>query len=177
MLTTLAWFDAKQAGLATYVGTVFLEGSAFAAYDGVDVESKGIEFEATGKVNQYVDLVFGYTHLNMSGAATGKTYPWVPHNMANVMLSTRVPGLTALSLGVTGRWQSDTSNKDSYSGYAVRQGGYATANVFAAWEFMPGLTVRGNINNITDHKYINSLYIASYYAAPRNYTTSLDWKF
>jgi outer-membrane receptor for ferric coprogen and ferric-rhodotorulic acid len=177
LLTTLAWFDARQKGLATYVGTVFLDGSAFAAYDGVDVESKGVEFEATGKINQYVDLVLGYTHLDMSGAETGKTYPWVPRHMANVMLSARVPDLTALSLGLSGRWQSGTSNNDSYSGYTVRQGGYATANAFAAWEFKPGLTLRGNVNNITNHKYINSLYIASYYAAPRNYTVSMDYRF
>lgn len=177
LLTTLAWFDARQKGLATYVGTVFLDGSAFAAYDGVDVQSKGIEFEATGKINQYVDLVLGYTHLDMSGEATGKTYPWVPRHMANVTLSTRVPNLTALSLGASGRWQSSTSNSDSYSGYEVHQGGYAVANAFASWEFGHGLTLRGNVNNITNHKYINSLYIASYYAAPRNYTVSLDYRF
>ena len=183
VLTTLAWFGAKQKGLATYIGTVFYTDpttgvqSAFGGYDGIDIDSKGLELEATGKVNQYVDLVLGYTHLNLTGDPAGKTYAWVPRNTVNVMLSTRVPQVQGLSMGVSGRWQSDTSNKDSYSGYKVSQGGYATADVFAAWEFMPGVTVRGNVKNITDHKYINSLYIASYYAPGRSYTGSLDWRF
>lgn len=177
LLTTLAWFDAKQQGLATFAGTIFETDYAFAYYTGVDVESRGVEMEATGKINQYADVVLGYTHLDMSGTDGSKTYPWVPRDMANLALSTRVPGLMQLSLGTSGRWQSATSNTDTYSGYLVRQGSYAVLNAFAAWQFAPGVTLRGNVNNITDHKYINSLYIASYYAAPVNYTVSLDWSF
>ncbi|WP_077034830.1 TonB-dependent siderophore receptor [Pelomonas sp. KK5] len=177
LLTTAAYFDASQQGLATYVGTVFLEGSAFGAYKGVDVKSKGFELEATGKINRFTDLVVGYTHISMSGATDGATYPWVPRNMVNVALSARVPQMEKLSLGVSGRWQSGTSNVDSYSRFNVSQGSYAVLNAFAAWEFMPGLTLRANVNNIADQKYINSLYIASYYAAPRNYTASLNWRF
>ncbi|MET0209637.1 MAG: TonB-dependent receptor, partial [Burkholderiaceae bacterium] len=123
------------------------------------------------------DLVFGYTHLNMTGKDDGKTYPWVPRHMANLTLAVRVPSVPTLSFGVSGRWQSSTSNADTYSGYVVRQGSYAVVNAFASWELMPGLTLRGNINNIGDRKYINSLYIASYYAAPRSYNASLNWRF
>lgn len=177
LLTTAAYFNASQQGLATYVGTVFLEGSAFGAYKGVDVKSKGFELEAAGKINKYTDLVLGYTHINLSGATDGATYPWVPRDMVNVALSARVPQLEQLTLGVSGRWQSGTSNLDSYSKFTVRQGSYAVLNAFAAWEVAPGLTLRANVNNITDQKYISSLYIASYYAAPRNYTASLNWKF
>ncbi|HEX7732853.1 MAG TPA: TonB-dependent siderophore receptor, partial [Rhodanobacter sp.] len=175
LLTTLAWFDAKQQNLGTYAGLDPSTGSYY--YTGVDVESKGVEFEATGKLNRYADLVFGYTALKMSGQDGGDTYPWVPRHTANLALSTRVPGFEALSFGVGGRWQSATSNVDGYTGYTVRQGSYALVNAFAAWDVLPKLTLRANVNNIGDKKYITSLYNIGYYGAPTNYMVSLDWRF
>lgn len=177
LLTTLAVFDAKQQGLATYAGVIFAPEYAYAYYTGVDVQSRGFEFEASGKLNEYTDLVLGYTQLKMTGQDDGKTYPWVPRHMVNLTLATRLPSLPTVSMGLSGRWQSSTSNADTYSGFTVRQDSYAVLNAFAAWELMPGLTLRGNVNNIGNHKYINSLYIASYYAAPRSYTASLNWRF
>lgn len=177
LLTTLAWFSARQEGLATYGGTRFMDGYAFGYYTGVDIESKGFEFEASGKLGEHAELLFGYTQLKMDGDDGSDTYAWVPRRTANLMLSTRVPGYTALSLGVGGRWQSRISNTDSYSGYPVRQGGYAVLNAFAAWDITPDLTLRANVNNVTDEKYIGSLYSVSYYGAPREYALNLNWRF
>ena len=177
LLTTLAWFKAKQEGLATYGGTRFMDGFAFGYYTGVDIESKGFEFEATGKLNEYVDLLFGYTQLKMDGTDGSDTYSWVPRRTSNLMLSARVPGYTALSFGVGGRWQSKVFNADSYSGFIVRQDSYAVLNAFAAWEVQPNITVRANVGNLTDEKYITSLYDISYYSAPRNYSMNVNWRF
>jgi outer membrane receptor for ferric coprogen and ferric-rhodotorulic acid len=154
-----------------------MDGYAFGYYTGTDVESQGFEFEATGKLNQYADLLFGYTNLKMDGDAGDDTYSWVPRRTANLMLSARVPGYTALSFGIGGRWQSKVSNADSYSGYIVRQDSYAVLNAFAAWQVQPNITVRANVGNITDEKYITSLYDISYYSAPRNYSVGVDWRF
>lgn len=177
LLTTLAWFNAKQEGLATYVGTRFMDGFAFGYYTGVDIQSKGVEFEATGKINEYVDLLVGYTHLKMDGDDGSDTYSWVPRRTANLMLSARLPSFTALSFGIGGRWQSEVSNADSFSGYIVRQDAYTLLNAFAAWEVQPNITVRANVNNLTDEKFINSLYEVSYYGSPRDYSVSLNWRF
>lgn len=177
LLTTLAWFSAKQEGLATYAGTRFMEGFAYGYYTGVDIESKGIEFEATGKLSEHVDLLLGYTYLKMDGDAGDDTYSWVPRRTANLLLSARVPGYTALSFGLGGRWQSEMSNADTYTGYMVRQDGYTLLNAFASWNIQPNVTVRANVGNLTDEKYINSLYSVSYYGAPRNYSMSVDWRF
>jgi outer membrane receptor for ferric coprogen and ferric-rhodotorulic acid len=178
LLTTLAWFNAEQEGLATYAGYNFDDPSdAYSYYAGVDVESKGLEFEATGKINNFTDLVFGYTHLEMSGQDGGDTYPWVPRSTANLMLSVRVPSYTALSFGAGGRWQSDISKADDYTSYIVRQGSYAVVNAFAAWDIRPDVTLRAYVGNVTDEKYINGLYTIGYYGAPRNYSLSLNWQF
>lgn len=173
LLTTLAVFKAEQNGLATGAGYNAL-GQFY--YTGVDVESKGVELEATGKLTDDLDVVFGYTALKLTGQDGDDTYRWVPRRTANLMLSARLPSYTALSFGIGGRWQSDISNVES-SGFTVRQGSYAVFNGFVAWDFLPNATVRLNANNLADEKYINTLRYSGYYGAPRNYTLSLNWRF
>lgn len=181
LLTTLAVFDAKQKNLGTYAG-VDLDTFQY-YYVGEDVESKGWEFEATGKLNDYVDLVLGYTHLTLDGDKTllttvdGRINPWIPRNTANLLVSAKVPGHPGLSFGVGGNWRDRTANVDSYTGYAVRQGAYAVYNAFAAWKLDRQFTLRVNANNLTDKKYISSLYSIGYYGAPRNYSVSLNYTF
>lgn len=172
LLTTLAVFRARQDGLATGAG---YNANGDYYYTGVDVESKGVELEATGKITDNLDLVFGYTALKLTGQDGDDTYSWVPRRTANLMLSARLPSYTALSFGIGGRWQSDISNVES-SGFTVRQGSYAVLNGFLAWDFLPKATLRFNVNNIADEKYINTLRYSGYYGAPRNYTLSLNWR-
>jgi outer membrane receptor for ferric coprogen and ferric-rhodotorulic acid len=173
LLTTLAVFRAEQDGLATGAG--YNENGQF-YYTGVDVESKGVEFEATGKLTDNLDMVFGYTALKLTGQDGDDTYRWVPRRTANLMLSARLPSYTALSFGLGGRWQSDISNVES-SGFTVRQDSYAVLNGFVAWDFLPNATLRFNANNIGDEKYINTLRYSGYYGAPSNYALSLNWRF
>ncbi|WP_282269863.1 TonB-dependent siderophore receptor [Stenotrophomonas sp. PS02298] len=175
LLTTLALFKAKQGNLATSGG--YDEASAKYWYYGVDVESKGVEFEATGKLNDNTNLVFGYTQLKMSNEDGGATYTWVPRRTANLMLTSRLPTYEALSFGLGGRWQSEISATDIYTGGIVRQSSYALLNAFVAWDVLPNATIRANVNNLTDKKYINSLYQIGYYGAPSNYQLSFDWRF
>jgi outer membrane receptor for ferric coprogen and ferric-rhodotorulic acid len=175
LLTTLAWFDAKQEGLGTYAGYEPI--GAFYYYKGVDVESKGWEFEATGRLGDNVDLVLGYTQLNLTGEDGSDIYKWVPRHSANMMLSAHLPSYTALSFGVSGRYQSEIENADGYTGRPVRQDSYALLNAFAAWDIQQHVTLRANVENLTDEKYINSLYVVGYYAAPVSYSLSLDWRF
>jgi outer membrane receptor for ferric coprogen and ferric-rhodotorulic acid len=173
LLTTLAIFKAEQEGLATSAG---YNESAQLYYAGVDVESKGIELEARGKITDNIDLVFGYTALKLDGLEGDDTYRWVPRRTANLLLSAHLPMYTQLSYGIGGRWQSDISNVES-SGFTVRQDDYAVLNAFVAWEFMPNATVQLNADNLTNEKYINTLRYSGYYGAPANYTASLNWKF
>lgn len=177
LLTTLALFKAEQENLATLIDTRFMPGFAYAYYGGVDVESEGIEFEATGKLGEHVDLLLGYTYLRMDGDRGDDTYAWVPRRTANVVLSARVPSFTALSFGVSSKWQSGIVGEEAYTNHPVYQDSYALVNGFAAWAIQPNITVRANVANITDEKYVLSLYDVSYYGAPRNYSVSVDWRF
>lgn len=174
LLTTMAVFKADQDGLATPTGRYNEFGSAI--YAPVDVRSKGVEFEAAGQLADHLDLVFGYTALRLDGLDGDDTYAWVPRRTANLLLSARLPSYEALSLGIGGRWQSAISNVES-SGFTVRQDSYAVLNAFVAWDFHPDATLRLNVDNLTDEKYINTLRFSGYYGAPRNTTLSLDWRF
>ncbi len=130
LLTTVALFRAEQEGLATFAG---IDGNGNYYYEGVDVTSKGIELEVAGRLNQYVQLTAGYTHLKLEDQQGANIYEWVPRSTFNLSLQSKIPGYTALSVGINGRWQSDISTEDGYSGYTVRQDSYATLNAFARW--------------------------------------------
>ncbi|MBO9715655.1 MAG: TonB-dependent siderophore receptor [Pseudoxanthomonas sp.] len=174
LLTTLALFKADQQGLATPTGQYNQYGQTI--YAPVDVKSKGVELEAVGKLTDNLDLVVGYTALELDGLYGDDTYPWVPRRSANLILSARAPGYAALSYGLGGRWQSAVSNTES-SGFTVRQDSYAVLNGFMAWDFVDNASVRLNVNNLFNEKYINTLRYSGYYGAPSNYSVTLNWRF
>jgi len=174
VLTTVALFKAEQENLATFAG---MNDDGQYYYTGVDVDSKGIELELVGRLGQNVDLVLGYTSLQLEGAEGQDIYEWVPRRTANIALSARLPSFTALSFGINGRWQSDISKLDEYTSVIVRQDSYATLNAFARWNATEKLHVRANVYNLSDQKYITSLYQIGYYGAPRSYEIGLGYKF
>lgn len=176
LLTSLAVFSAEQKNLATLAG-VTNDDEPLWYYEGQDVTSKGVELEATGKLNDYVDLVVGYTALKLDGAEGSDSYPWVPRRTANMALSARLPSTPSVRLGVSGRWQSKTSNWDDNQIAMIHQDAYATVNVFGEWSINDDVSLRANVDNITNKKYLTSMYYVGYYGAPRNYTLSLNWKF
>ncbi|MGM9481043.1 TonB-dependent siderophore receptor [Roseateles sp. NT4] len=174
LLTTFAVFTAKQDGLATYGGVISGTGTNLDGqywYEGKDVKSKGFELEATGRVGKDSKLTLGYTHLNLTGPDGNDIYEWVPRSTVNFRADTRLPMLPALRLGLGGRWQSDVSKIGS-----ARQGAYAVANAFAAYELNDKATLRLNINNLFDKKYIGGLAYGAIYGAPRNASLTLDYK-
>jgi len=174
LLTTLAGFTAEQKGLGTYAG---LNSNGNYYYVGMDIDSKGVELEVAGKVGEWTNVVFGVTSLKLEDDTGEDAYKWVPRNMVNLIISSRLPQLTQLTLGLSGRWQSSVSNLDGYSGATISQDAYATLNVFGRWQLTDKASVRVNIDNVTDEKYIVSLYQIGYYAAPRNYSLSVNYRF
>jgi outer membrane receptor for ferric coprogen and ferric-rhodotorulic acid len=174
MLTTLAWFTAEQENLGTFVG---LNDNGNYYYEGVDIDSEGFELEVVGRVNDFLDLVLGFTSLELKDEQSADIYEWVPRRTVNVALTTKVPRFTALRLGINGKWQSGISKLDEYTNVRIRQESYARLNAFARWDVTEQMNVRVNVNNITDEKYITSLYQVGFYGAPRNYSVSFAYRF
>ncbi len=174
VLTTLAWFTAEQENLGTYAGTT---SDSRSYYEGKDVNSEGIEAEVTGNIGELASVVLGLTTLELEDQQGADTYPWVPRKTANLALSTKLPQNTDIAFGVSAKWQSDTSRLDDTVNLVLRQNSYATLNVFASWDITEHAQVKVNLNNITDEKYLTSLYNLGYYSAPRTLSGSLKVSF
>src|SRR5690606_31887088 len=174
LLTTVAVFKADQEGLATPTGEFNEFGSYI--YAPVDVRSRGVEIEAVGALSDNLELVLGYTALELDGLDGDDTYPWVPRHTANLQLSGRLAALPTLAWGIGGRWQGGVFNIES-SGQRVQQGSHAVVDAFVAWDFLPRASLRLNAHNLGDEKYVNTLRYSGYYGAPANYSLSLDWRF
>lgn len=168
LLTTFALFSAKQKGLATVAG---LGADQQYYYAPTDVKSRGFEFEATGRLGQDSKLTLGYTRLILTGPDGHDIYHWVPRNTLNFRIDTRVAALPGLRLGAGGRWQSEV-----YKVGSARQDSYLVANAFAAYELNKAATVRFNVNNLFDKKYIGGLAYGAIYGAPRNASISFEYK-
>ena len=172
LLTTMALFQAKQQNLATLAGRISggsLDGQEW--YEGKDVKSKGLEFEVSGRISKETKLSLGYTHLVLTGADGSDTSEWVPRNTASLRVDSRLAALPALRLGVGGRWQSEVSKIGS-----AKQGAYLVANAFASYELNKDATLRLNVNNLFDKKYITGLAYGAIHGAPRNVALTLDYK-
>jgi outer-membrane receptor for ferric coprogen and ferric-rhodotorulic acid len=167
LLTTFAVFGARQEGLATYGGTV--NGQYW--YEGKDVKSRGYEIEVTGNPTADSRLTAGFTQLKLTGPDGNDIYEWVPRRTINVRAESRMPGLAALRLGVAARWQSEVNKIGG-----AKQDAYLLADAFAAYALTDAATLRFNVRNLADKKYLSTVQYGAIYGAPRHYALSIDYK-
>lgn len=175
LLTTLALFKAKQEGLGVYAG--FDPETAQYFYVGEDVDSRGYEMEIAGWLGDYLSVNLGFTSLDLEDETGQDTYKWVPRETVNFALNVVVPGYEAVTVGVGGRWRSKTSRVDGYTGVNIKQNDYLTVDTYARWQVDEHSALQLNIDNLTDEKYISSLYEIGYYAAPRTYSLTYSYTF
>ena len=84
----------------------------------------------------------------------------------------RIPGLEQLKVGASMSWQDDIRNG------IAEQDAYALVNLMASYEIDRNWTVSANLNNLTDEKYLTSLYwTQAYYGAPRNASMTVSWNY
>lgn len=175
LLTTLAIFKADQKNLGTFAGLDPASGRYY--YEGEDVHSEGYELEVSGAVNQYLNLVVGYTAIELEDQDDHEIYTWVPRDTVNLALNGTLPGFENIDLGVAGRWQSEISRIDGYTGIEVAEDSLVLVDAFVRWHVTPKSLVQVNVRNITDEKYITSLFEIGYYGAPRNVMVSYEYAF
>ncbi|MDX9873498.1 MAG: TonB-dependent siderophore receptor [Spongiibacteraceae bacterium] len=175
LLTTLALFSAEQEGLGTFVGLNPATNNYY--YTGVDIRSEGVELELSGRIGDHVEVLIGATWLQLEDEQGDDTYEWVPRRTVNFAISSRLPVNPDISIGLSGRWQSDTAKLDGYSNVEIRQRSYLLVNGFARWDFSDNAYVLLNVNNLTNEKYLTSLYEVGYYAAPLNGSVTVGYRF
>lgn len=167
LLTTFALFSAEQKGMATYAG-VNSAGNYY--YTPKDVTSRGFEFEASGQLSKDTRLTLGLTRLRLTGPDGQPIYEWVPRTTVNARIETRLSMLPALRVGAAARWQSGVSKTGG-----AQQSAYLLANAFVSYRLSEAATVRFNLNNVFNKKYVGGLAYGAIYGAPRSATLALEY--
>ena len=171
---TAAVFKTEQQNVAEATGAIV---NGQYVYRGVDYKSRGVELEANGEVLPGVSLAGGYTYVHIEDNNGEKARQYVPTHSVRASLTYRLPGVPQAKIGSRVQWQSHTE-VDSNS--RVYQSAYALVDLMGSYDFDEHWSTSLNLNNVTDQKYLLSLYQAAgstNYGAPRNLTASVTWKY
>jgi outer membrane receptor for ferric coprogen and ferric-rhodotorulic acid len=169
LLTTFAVFSAEQKGLATQAG--FDPVAQRNYYEPKDVKARGFEIEATGRVGADTKVTAGFTSMKLSGPDGQDIYEWIPRRTLKLLADTRVAALPKLRVGSGLRWQSDIAKIAG-----VHQDAHVLVDAFAAYELTDKTTLRLNVKNLLDKKYIRSVTYGAIYGAPRTAALTLEYK-
>jgi outer membrane receptor for ferric coprogen and ferric-rhodotorulic acid len=174
-----ALFKTKQSNVAESIG--FDAGSGTQIYRGVDFLSEGYELEVSGEVLPGWQVMGGYTYVDIQNADHSHGRPYAPKHQLRASTAYRVPGLEELKVGANLSWQDDihrdVSLADGSAG-RIEQDSYALVGLMASYEIDPNWTLSANLDNLTDERYISSLYWEQgFYGAPRNASMTLSWNY
>jgi len=178
---TFALFRTRQDGLAEYAGHNLATNQDY--YAGIDATAKGFEFDVSGQLTDRWQLSGGYTQLGLHDPDGANVRTYVPRRTFRLSTTYRMPTLEGLRVGATLRWQ-DRIYRDQQSvaldGSEIytTQGSYAVLGLMAGYDFNPHWSATFNVDNVTDRKYITSLYWSQgFYSAPRNYMLNVRYRF
>lgn len=172
LMAALAWFTADQQSLGTFAG--ILDGQWY--YAGQDVTSQGVDLELTGQLTAATRISANLVSLQLEDGTGGSTYPWIPRETLKLSISHDFSAL-GLETGASLRWQNKVAKKDDNTGFYTRQAAYGVLDVFARWKMTDHLQLSLNLKNLSDEKYLTSLYEVGYYAAGRTASLGLDLQF
>lgn len=171
-ILTLALFQAEHANLGEFVGRDPVTGTAF--YEPRAFDSDGYEIEFSGEVIDGLNLGAGFTRVELEDGNGDQARPYVPSKLVKMSASYRVPALPALKIGGVLKWQDDITTADG----RVEQEAYTLLDLALHYDLSPRLSLALNLENVSNEKYLNSLYWdQAYYGAPRNLEASVTWRY
>jgi outer membrane receptor for ferric coprogen and ferric-rhodotorulic acid len=166
---SLAVFRTEQDNVASVAG--MSGGTTF--YKGEEgITSEGYEVEVSGELLQGLQATAGYTFVDIRDAEDKHAVTYSPKHMLRASTTYRIPGLEQLKVGASMSWQDETRNG------IAEQDAYGLVNLMASYEIDRNWTMSANLNNLTDEKYLTSLYWSqAYYGAPRNASMTVSWNY
>lgn len=183
---TLAAFEIEQNNVAEPVGAI--PGSSDTFYEGREgLTSRGYEIDLQGELLNGLQVAAGFTRFNLNDRDGDRARPFVPEKVARLTTAWRPAFMERLKLGASARWQDDTrrhqgtatTGPNSGEPIHTRQDAYTLIDLMGQYDITDRVTARLNVNNVTDEKYIRSLYWADqgYYGAPRHGEISVTWEY
>ena len=158
--------------------------AAFCSRAAGEVESRGVEFEASGELAPGWQLMAGYSYVSAryvsdsDPANIGRVFdPDQPRHQFKAATSIKLPGaLQGWQAGASLTTQDATRSSDDER---IRQGGYTVVGLHASYRFDRRLELRLNVNNLFDKVYHQGLGWSTggnSYGAPRHARVTLSYK-
>jgi outer membrane receptor for ferric coprogen and ferric-rhodotorulic acid len=141
-------------------------------------DAEPTEFEIAGELIDGMNVSAGYTRVSIEDRAGNEARPYVPPKLVKLSATYTVPGLPALKVGGVLKWQDDVYTTHGETGTRIDQAAYSTLDLVLRYDANENLTAALNIRNVTDKKYLNSIFWdQAYYGAPRNAQASVTWRY
>lgn len=178
---SFALFRSRQNNYAEAAGYDLATGQQY--YRGINATSKGYELDMGGSLTDRWEMSAGFTQLQIHGDDGANVRTYVPRQTFRLSTTYRLPWITGLRVGGTLRVQDAiVRNQDALDTQGrpifTRQGGYALLGAMASYDFSPAWNATLNVDNLTNRKYITSLYWAQgFYGAPVNWQLNVSYKF
>ncbi len=178
---SFALFRSRQNNYAEVAGYDLTTGQNY--YRGINATSKGYELDVAGALTDRWELSAGFTQLQIHGDDGAHVRTYVPRQTFRLSTTYRLPWLQGLRVGGTLRWQDaivrDQESVDTLGRpIFTHQGSYALLGAMASYDFSPSWRATLNVDNLTNRKYISSLYWAQgFYGAPTNWQLNVSYKF
>ena len=184
-LVSFTYFQAKQENVARADERSAPGEQRYIAVDGV--ESSGFELDIAGEVLPGLQTSIGITSfdIDVDDDIDANVADYTPELLIKLAATYSVPQVEGLTVGMNMRWQDDISRLQGVVGEGfdnageeiiTKQDAYAVVGLMARYQFTDRISVSVNANNVTDEKYLTSLYWAQgFYAAPANYSATFTW--
>ncbi|GIU19927.1 ligand-gated channel protein [Shewanella colwelliana] len=185
LLASLAYFDIQQTNLAKPDPRTSELPPTEQRYIGAEgISSQGFEIDIAGEIYPGLNASIGYTDFDIEG--DDKVAAYTPSKLFKLAATYDFSAIDGFSVGVNMRWQDSISREQGVVGdgfahagetIVTEQKAYGIIDLMAKYQFNENLGVSVNANNVTDEKYLTSLYWAQgFYGAPANYSATITWK-
>lgn len=151
-------------------------------YTTVDATAEGVELDLGGTILPGLQATGGFTTLRIRDPHGDSVRTYVPRQTARLNLTWTPTSLPALTVGAALNYQSKIVRDQQVtatdgSEIFTRQGGYALVNLMARYNAGKHWSITANLNNLTNRKYLTSLYWdQAYYGASRAVLLTLGYR-
>lgn len=170
VIATASVFKSQQDNVAEKAGKDVNNNDYYKGVDGVT--SQGFEVDIAGELLPGWQVSAGYSKFKVEDADGEEVKKEVAKEMFTASSQYRPGVLPELKVGANVKWQGETENTK------VTQKAYTLVNLMAGYDLTKNLNASLAINNLTDEKYLNSLYWdQAFYGAPRNFMAKVNWTY
>ncbi|SMF39527.1 outer-membrane receptor for ferric coprogen and ferric-rhodotorulic acid [Alteromonadaceae bacterium Bs31] len=167
---SLARFTSNQENFGVFIERV----ADIAVYEGQMLESSGYELEFSGELTDGLNIGAGYTYVDIRDENGDDARVFIPSRLLKLSATYAFPSMPKLRIGGIAKWQDDITTADK----RVEQGAYTLVDLAFHYQISDSVGASINIGNVTNEKYINSLYWdQGYYGTPRKLSASVRWKY